>query len=129
MGASVGGYGFGGLPGNAIQGFPGMGGNGSSPGSSGFSSGASAGFNGLKGGPCPCFFPFQVDIDASGTVEVYDVIALIAIAFSGDPDPQDPLCPRKRGDVNNDGLTDVFDVIYEIATAFSGGPSAVDPCL
>ncbi|MBI5867394.1 MAG: hypothetical protein HZB43_03760 [candidate division Zixibacteria bacterium] len=59
---------------------------------------------------------------------MFDVIALIGIAFGGDPDPQDSLCPRTRGDVNDDGLTDVFDVIYEIATAFSNGPNAVDPC-
>jgi hypothetical protein len=79
-----------------------------------------------------CNCPRQGDIaqrpTGNGSIDVFDVIEVIAVAFSGSVDPQDPQCPRTRGDVNNDGVTDVFDVIYLIATAFSGGPAPVDPC-
>ena len=75
---------------------------------------------------CDC--PFQGDINADGVIDVFDVVGVIEIAFSGVPDPQDAACPTTRGDANNDGQTDVFDVIYLIATAFSGGPHPPDPC-
>ncbi|MBI5866861.1 MAG: hypothetical protein HZB43_00980 [candidate division Zixibacteria bacterium] len=78
------------------------------------------------GGGCSC--PSQGDINSDAVIDVFDVIGVIGIAFSGDPDPQDPGCPRMRGDVDNNGVTDVFDVIYLIATAFSGGASPVNPC-
>jgi hypothetical protein len=61
-------------------------------------------------------------------LDVFDVVDVIGIAFSGELDPQDSECPKTRGDVNSDGVTDVFDVIYLIATAFSGGPDPVNPC-
>jgi hypothetical protein len=75
---------------------------------------------------CDC--PNQGDISLNGLIDVFDVIGVIGIAFSGDPESQDPWCPRTRGDVNNDGVTDVFDVIYLIGTAFSGGAAPVNPC-
>ncbi|MBI5866972.1 MAG: tandem-95 repeat protein [candidate division Zixibacteria bacterium] len=75
-----------------------------------------------------CACPSQGDINSDAVIDVFDVIGVIGIAFSGDTDPQDAGCPKTRGDVNNDGATDVFDVIYLIATAFSGGPDPVDPC-
>lgn len=78
-------------------------------------------------GSCNC--PMQGDINSDTAIDVFDVIGVIGIAFTGDPDPQDPACPKTRSDVNNDGVTDVFDVIYLIATAFSGGPNPVDPCV
>ena len=77
-------------------------------------------------GGCSC--PKQGDINGDGVIDVFDVIGLIDIAFSGAPDPQDPLCPKTRGDADNNSVTDVFDVIYLIATAFSGGPNPVNPC-
>ena len=81
-------------------------------------------------GGCNC--PNQGDIAArptgDGVIDVFDVIEIIAVAFSGAADIQDPACPKTRGDVNNDGVTDVFDVIYLIATAFSGGANPIDPC-
>ncbi|MBI5868657.1 MAG: cadherin-like domain-containing protein [candidate division Zixibacteria bacterium] len=76
-----------------------------------------------------CNCPMQGDINGDLSIDVFDVIGVIGIAFSGDPDPQDPQCPITRGDVNNDLVTDVFDVIYLIATAFSGGSNPVDPCV
>lgn len=72
--------------------------------------------------------PHPGDPDGNGLIDVFDVINVIGIAFSGEPDPQDPGCPRTRGDANDDGATDVFDVIYLIATAFSGGPNPISPC-
>ncbi len=75
-----------------------------------------------------CACPNQGDINGDAVIDVFDVIGVIGIAFSGETDPQDAGCPKTRGDANNDGATDVFDVIYLIATAFSGGPNPVDPC-
>ena len=77
--------------------------------------------------PC-CNCPNQGDINDDGVVDVFDVIELINIAFTGGNDPQDPCCPITRGDVNGDGIVDVFDVIYLIDHAFSGGASPVNPC-
>jgi hypothetical protein len=79
-----------------------------------------------------CGCPSQGDLEppppSDGVIDVFDVIEVIGIAFSGSPDIQDPLCPTTRGDVDNNGVADVFDVIYLIATAFSGGANPVDPC-
>jgi hypothetical protein len=75
-----------------------------------------------------CNCPQQGDINGDAVIDVFDVIGVIGVAFTGDPDPQDPACPKTRGDVDNNGVTDVFDVIYLIATAFSGGPNPVNPC-
>lgn len=75
-----------------------------------------------------CICLNQGDVNNDGLIDVFDVIGIIDIAFSGNIDPQDPGCPLTRGDVDNSGTTDVFDVIYLLATAFSGGPNPVDPC-
>jgi len=75
-----------------------------------------------------CICPNQGDITGDPVIDVFDVIGVIEIAFSGGADPQDPGCPKTRGDVDNNGVADVFDVIYLIATAFSGGANPVDPC-
>ncbi|MBI5866987.1 MAG: PKD domain-containing protein [candidate division Zixibacteria bacterium] len=82
----------------------------------------------LKFTTCPCNCPMQGDLNSDALIDVFDVIGVIGIAFTGDADPQDSDCPKTRGDANNDGVSDVFDVIYLIATAFSGGPNPVDPC-
>jgi hypothetical protein len=76
--------------------------------------------------PCDC--AKQGDIDGNGYIDVFDVIYVIGIAFSGGTDPKDPQCPATRGDVDNSGVVDVFDVIYLIAASFSGGPMPVSPC-
>jgi hypothetical protein len=75
---------------------------------------------------CDC--PKQGDINGDGVIDVFDVIDVIGIAFSGGTDPKDPDCPTTRGDVDNNSVSDVFDVIYLIATAFSGGANPVNPC-
>jgi hypothetical protein len=79
-------------------------------------------------GKTECSCPTQGDIISDAAIDVFDVIGIIGIAFSEEPDPRDPLCPATRGDVNYDGFTDVFDLTYLIATAFSEGPKPVDPC-
>jgi hypothetical protein len=66
-------------------------------------------------------------MNADGCIDVSDVIDVIAAGFSGGYDPQDPMCPTTRADVNNDGAVDVFDAIEAIHIAFTGG-SSVDPC-
>jgi hypothetical protein len=76
----------------------------------------------------PCNCTFQGDLNGDGVVDVFDVIGVIGVAFSGELDPKDPQCPATRGDVDNNGATDVFDVIYLIGTAFSGGPGPINPC-
>ena len=78
--------------------------------------------------PPVCSCPHQGDINGDAVIDVFDVIGVIGVAFTGDPDPQDSGCPRSRGDVDNNGVTDVFDVIYLIATAFSGGAAPINPC-
>ncbi|MBI5866884.1 MAG: hypothetical protein HZB43_01110 [candidate division Zixibacteria bacterium] len=80
-------------------------------------------------GKCRCYCPHQGDIVPDGVIDVFDVIGLIDIAFSGALDPQDPACPTTRGDLNGDGVTDIFDIIYLIDMAFAGGPDPVDPCI
>jgi len=75
-----------------------------------------------------CNCPRQGDINGDTFIDVFDVIDLIGIAFSGGVDTQDRGCPKTRADVNNDGASDVFDVIYLIATAFSEGPMPINPC-
>ncbi|MBI5866980.1 MAG: hypothetical protein HZB43_01590 [candidate division Zixibacteria bacterium] len=77
-------------------------------------------------GCCSC--PSQGDINNDGSIDVFDVISVIDVAFSGGQDIQDPGCPIARSDVNNDQVVDVFDVIYIIGTAFSGGSLPIDPC-
>jgi hypothetical protein len=76
--------------------------------------------------PCDC--PNQGDINGDLTIDVFDVIAAIGIAFGGEPDFADPLCPTSRTDANNDGAADVYDVIYLIGTVFSGGDLPINPC-
>jgi hypothetical protein len=84
-----------------------------------------------SGTGCAC--PNQGDVDvvnSPGVVDVMDVIEEIAIAFSGNPDPQDAGCPTTRGDVdrvNSIGVTDVMDVIKIIGIAFSGD-TYDEPC-
>ena len=75
-----------------------------------------------------CVCAKQGDINDDTMIDVFDVIGVIGIAFSGEFDPQDPSCVTTRGDANGDAVTDAFDAIYLIATAFSGGAPPIDPC-
>ena|GEM_PF-1155662 len=62
------------------------------------------------------------DTDASGELDIDDVVYLIAYIFLNGPQPQ----PLFTGDTNCDGEIDIDDVVYLIAYIFSGGPP---PCL
>lgn len=61
--------------------------------------------------------------DASGdrSVDISDVVYLIAYIFSGGSEP----VPLLAGDANCDGSVDISDVVYLIAYIFSGG---LAPC-
>ena len=63
------------------------------------------------------------DADASGTVDVDDVVYLISYVFSGGPAPD----PIESGDVDCSGAVDVDDVVYLISYIFSGGFNPCDP--
>lgn len=78
--------------------------------------------------PCDC--SNQGDINSDAIVDVFDVTALVDIAFSGAPPaPTDPNCPvNTRADLNCDNAIDVFDVIYAITYVFSGGPAPCNLC-
>jgi hypothetical protein len=61
------------------------------------------------------------DANANGSVDIDDVIYLVAYIFSGGPEP----VPYEAGDVNCSGVVDIDDIVYLIAYIFSGGP---EPC-
>ncbi|MCK4657786.1 MAG: hypothetical protein KAT85_12160, partial [candidate division Zixibacteria bacterium] len=63
------------------------------------------------------------DADASGEVDIDDVVYLIAYIFAGGPAP----VPYEAGDANCAGGVDIDDVVYLIAYIFSGGPDPCDP--
>jgi len=64
------------------------------------------------------------DLTGDGVVDVFDVVALIAVAFEGMPPPGG----YTRADVNGDCVVDVFDVVYLIDYTFSGGAAPVPGC-
>jgi hypothetical protein len=61
------------------------------------------------------------DGNADVTVDISDVVYLIAYIFSGGSAPS----PLLAGDANCDGTVDISDVVYLIAYIFSGG---LTPC-
>lgn len=63
------------------------------------------------------------DVNASGSVDIDDVVYLIAYIFSGGPAPE----PVESGDANCSGGVDIDDVVYLIAYIFSGGNAPCDP--
>ncbi|MCK4655720.1 MAG: aryl-sulfate sulfotransferase [candidate division Zixibacteria bacterium] len=62
------------------------------------------------------------DADASGDVDIDDVVYLIAYIFSGGPAPD----PLESGDADCSGEVDIDDVVYLIAYIFSGGNPPCD---
>jgi hypothetical protein len=62
------------------------------------------------------------DADASGGVDIDDVVYLIAFIFSSGPPPQ----PYLSGDVDCSGAVDIDDVVWLIAYIFSGGNAPCD---
>jgi predicted outer membrane repeat protein len=63
------------------------------------------------------------DVDASGDVDIDDVVYLIAYIFSGGPEPD----PYEAGDADCSVGVDIDDVVYLIAYIFSGGPEPCNP--
>lgn len=66
---------------------------------------------------------FCGDADASGGVDIDDVVFLIAYIFSGGPEP----FPYENGDADCSGGIDIDDVVYLISYIFAGGPAPCDP--
>jgi len=59
------------------------------------------------------------DCNASGFVDIDDVVYLINYIFIGGPPPN----PLEVGDTNCSGFVDIDDVVYLINYIFNGGPS------
>ena len=79
----------------------------------------------------PVTVHFHGDIDASGAIDVLDVVAVVNVAFrNGAPAPTDPACPHAtRADLTCDGVVNVLDVVKVVDIAFrndTNGPC--DPC-
>jgi hypothetical protein len=62
------------------------------------------------------------DADASGEVDIDDVVYLIAYIFSGGPEP----VPYESGDANCSSGVDIDDAVYLINYIFSGGNAPCD---
>jgi hypothetical protein len=63
------------------------------------------------------------DANASGAVDIDDIVYLIAFIFSGGPPPD----PMEAGDVNLSGGVDIDDVVYLINYVFAEGPRPCAP--
>ncbi len=63
------------------------------------------------------------DADASGAVDIDDVVYLINYIFAGGPAP----VPLASGDADCAGGIDIDDVVYLINYIFAGGPAPCDP--
>ena len=98
------------------------------------SSRASSATNTLAGGfwntvrLCKC--PYIGDLDTNGVINVFDVVALVNIAFRGGAMAAgDPLCPLwTRADLTCDGVVNAQDVVVMVNTAFRGTDNRCDPC-
>ncbi|MCX6833131.1 MAG: PKD domain-containing protein [candidate division Zixibacteria bacterium] len=64
------------------------------------------------------------DANGDATVDISDVVSLIAYIFSGGPAPS----PLLAGDANCDGGVDISDAVYLISYIFSGGPAPCTGC-
>jgi hypothetical protein len=68
---------------------------------------------------------FKGDVNADNSIDISDVVYLIAWIFSGGAAP----IPAKLvGDVNCDLSTDISDLVYLIEYIFSGGSAPCGPC-
>ncbi len=70
----------------------------------------------LCSGGSPCFVG---DVNASGAVDIDDIVYEIAFVFQGGPAPVPQDC---CGDANGSGAIDIDDIVYLIAYVFQGGP-------
>lgn len=78
--------------------------------------------------PAPCECQCFGDPICDSVVNVFDVVAVVDVAFRAGvpaPDPY-PQCPYVRTDVNCDSVTNVFDVVGFVDIAFrSGDPNSI----
>ncbi len=75
-------------------------------------------------GQCPitqCQCDACGDANSDGSVDISDVVFLIAHIFSGGVAPAECNYAKGKGDANGDGSVDISDVVYLIARIFSGG--------
>jgi len=63
------------------------------------------------------------DADASGFVDIDDVVYLINYVFTGGPEP----IPLDCGNVDCEGVIDIDDIVYLIDYLFMGGYTPCDP--
>ena len=61
------------------------------------------------------------DANSDNSIDISDVVFLIARIFSGGGAPGDCNYVNGKGDANGDGSVDISDVVYLIARIFSGG--------
>jgi hypothetical protein len=61
------------------------------------------------------------DANSDGSIDISDVVFLIAYIFSGGAAPGDCRYPNGKGDANGDVMVDISDVVYLISYIFSGG--------
>jgi hypothetical protein len=61
------------------------------------------------------------DANSDGSVDISDIVFLIAHIFQGGVIPADCNYRKGRGDANGDGSADISDAVYLIARIFSGG--------
>jgi hypothetical protein len=79
--------------------------------------------------PCgDCICPFQSDFDEDGFLTAVDLGAVIDVLFGGDPDLQDPGCPKPRADFDCDGFSTALDMSGLIDHLFAGDDPPCDPC-
>ncbi|MCX6831104.1 MAG: dockerin type I repeat-containing protein, partial [candidate division Zixibacteria bacterium] len=64
------------------------------------------------------------DVDASGSVDIADVVYLIAYIFSGGAAPN----PLAAGDVDCSGEINIADIVYLINYIFRGGAAPCNAC-
>ena len=63
------------------------------------------------------------DANSDGSIDISDVVFLIAHIFSGGTPPGVCNYAKGKGDANGDGSVDISDVVYLIARVFSHGPA------
>ncbi len=63
------------------------------------------------------------DANGSGSVNISDVVFIIAYIFSGGAAPGECNTPQGLGDANGSGSVNISDAVYLIAYIFAGGPT------
>lgn len=63
------------------------------------------------------------DANASGAIDIDDIVYLIAYVFQGGAEP----VPAESGDVNCSSASDIDDIVFLIGYVFQGGPMPCDP--